>query len=200
MRALVSFVALVLFGISPLSAEGFGITLGANSAAAQKIELVQPEARTAFYAGLSYQYKWLEAGVSYQAKAKSKILTDGEAFGDKYSWGYFDVNASLVVPLFVRERSAHSFLLGAALRFEKAEYLWEAEDDTWQVTDKASRLWIKTGYRYTVKGETMQTEIFMGAAFAKKASYDPEKEYTEQQSLRLYAPSTELLMSVTFRF
>lgn len=181
---------LILAAAAALQAQTFGITLGASNVTPQSIEGVKIHDTTAVLVGASVRYRFLDLGVTYRPTTKASFQDNA------YSWGYTSATLQAGLPFLTAGDYQHEAVLGVSYRWEKAE----GKEAGKTSDDKRGRLWGVAGYRLTVRGNGMATEIMLGASLAKRDSYDAAATYAPKEVLRILAPSVEIIASATVRF
>lgn len=184
-----TFFALALMA-TVLPAQDIGLTLGGSTVRPQSIEKLDIPRTTAVIAGASVRYGLLDMGVTFRPEAESKFG------GNAFEWSYTAANIHAGLPMHRSGDYLHEAVLGASYRWERTT----GREPGATSHDKRGRLWGVAGYRLTVQSDGIATELMLGAALAKRDSYDDAATYTPKEVLRILAPSFEILATATVRF
>lgn len=178
-------------------AQGFGISLGLSSAKPRSIDGTTFNNQLGAYIGGSYRWKELTFGLGYRTPGKSTITYDGVESKDEFKWSFSEASLTYGIP-FRGADLTQRILLGAAARRETTK----AEDTIvgMSASDNRNRIWWKVGYELEGEVDEVRTSLGLFYAGASKETYNPTKDYTPQEALRLFAPTSELQIMVTFRF
>jgi len=188
---------LTLFVSSWAMAQGFGISLGLSGAKPRSIQDTTFTNQLGAYLGASYRWKEFTLGAAYKTAGKSTISYSGFESKDEFKWSYSEASLQYGIP-FKGESVTQRILLGGAMRFENTK----AEDNTigLSVSANYNRFWWRAGYE--IEGEVDQVFTSLGVFYAgtSKETFDPNKDYTTKEAQRLFAPTNEFQIMVTFRF
>lgn len=189
---------LTLFLISGCAmAQGFGITLGLSVAKPRSIEDTTFSSQAGAYLGASYRWKEFTLGAAYRTPGKSSITYAGLESKDEFKWSYSEVSAQYGLA-FPTAGATHRILLGVASRFESIK----AEDTVLNFSNSASntRIWGRLGYEAEAEVDKVLTSFGLFYSATAKKAFDPAKDYTPAEALRLFSPTSEFLVVLTFRF
>lgn len=185
----------ILAASTALSAQGFGIRLGANATKPNEVQGLKFSQKTSFVGGIFWEFR---GGISLDFNASAKqgfeSKVDGEATGEKLTWSYRSAGISWS-PAFGHHRP----VIGVEARRETTEA--PAYGDT--VSDVRTRTWAKVGYEYTHElSDPASPVVGFGivASFTSGESFDAGKAYSAIESLRILAPKSEVTAFVSVRF
>lgn len=177
--------------------QGFGVSLGLSVAKPRSLEGTTFSNQIGGYLGGSYRWKELTFGAGYKTPGKSTITYSGAESNDEFKWSYSEAFLHYGLP-FRGESVTQRFIIGGASRYETTK----AEDQAmgFSASDSRNRFWWRAGYE--VEGEVEQVFTSFGVFYSgtSKDSYDPSKSYSPQEALRIFAPTSEIQVLLTFRF
>ncbi|HCZ33018.1 MAG TPA: hypothetical protein DHV93_05920 [Holophagaceae bacterium] len=188
---------LTCFISSLAMAQGFGITLGLSSAKPQSIQDASMTNQLGAYLGASYRWKEFTFGGAYKTPGKSTISYSGFESKDEFKWSYSEASLQYGIP-FKGESVTHRLLLGGAMRFEHTK----AEDSTigLSASSNFNRFWWRAGYEVEGEVEEVFTSLGLFYAGTSRDSFDPNRDYTTKEVHRLFSPTAEFQVVLTFRF
>lgn len=180
---------------STLSAQSFGIQIGAAQVKPQTVETISADAKVAAVFGASLNWSSLSVEAFQSSKQGFGLREEGELSDVSLGWNYRGVGLTYYPTI----HGQHRAILGVMVRRE----VLEAPSADQIIRDTRNRTWGRVGYEYVVRLEDPQSPTIgfgFSYAFTKRDKVDVSKDYTTAEALRLFAPYSEISATIAIRF